>query len=175
MKSVKESPGGIPAKIPDTESIRKSRKRDRIISLFKRRDERDRFGLDQTGLDQSSGLILRPCSPSDTTGGDNEKTRMRYLRATKQLEDAINGCEGAWGSFDFPELSGEPEDFGDSLFRGKIDTIMNAQKTNINDHTAWEKCRQAAQYAFTAFSPFAKCFLSIAKEGQAVFCPCWSI
>ena len=51
---------------------------------------------------------------------------------------------------------------------------MDAWDTDVKDTTGWEKCKHAVWCAFTAFSPFAKHFLTIAKEGQAVFavdCP----
>ena len=90
------------------------------------------------------------------------------------LQEAIKSYEGQWGSFDFPELRGEPEDFDDSLFREKIATVMDAWDSDVKDKSGWETCKHAVQCAFTAFSPFAKHFLTIAKEGQAVFaidCP----
>jgi hypothetical protein len=80
-----------------------------------------------------------------------------------------NAIEGRWGSFDFPELKSEPKDFDDSLFREKVNTVMDARKNEALDQTAWTKCRHAIQCAFTAFSPLAKHFLTITKEGQAVF------
>ena len=113
--------------------------------------------------------------PSDAKTGDRQRTRARYLDAAKLLEEAVKAYEGRWGSFDFPELKGEPKDFDDSLFREKINTVMDARKNEVNDQTAWAKCRHAVQCAFTAFSPFAKHFLTIAKECQAVFAiPCLS-
>jgi hypothetical protein len=72
-------------------------------------------------------------------------------------------------SFDFPELNGEPEDFNDSLFREKMNAVMDARESVVTDRSAWARCKHAVQCAFTAFSPFAKHFLIIAKEGQAVF------
>lgn len=84
------------------------------------------------------------------------------------LEETVKAYEGRWGSFEFAELKGEPEDFNDSLFRDQINTLMDARRNDVSDQTTWEKCRHAVQCAFTAFSPFAKNFLTIMKEGQAV-------
>ena len=61
------------------------------------------------------------------------------------------------------------KDFDDSLFKEKINVIIDAWKNEVNDQTAWEKCKHTIQCAFTAFSPFAKHFLTIAKDAQAVF------
>ena len=90
------------------------------------------------------------------------------MSATKLLEGTVKAFEDHWGSFDFPELRGEPENFDDSLFREKINVVMDARRNEVKDQSAWAKCRDAVQYVFTAFSPFAKHFLTIAKEGQAV-------
>jgi hypothetical protein len=150
------------------DSGQKPRKRDRITSLFKRHVPAQKPPSNES---TSSDLMMQRPPPGD---GDRERTRARYLNAVKLLEDAVKAYEGRWGSFDFPELKGEPKDFDDSLFRDKVNTVMDARKNEAMDQTAWTKCRRAIQYAFTAFSPFAKHFLNIVKEGQAVFaasCP----
>jgi hypothetical protein len=73
-----------------------------------------------------------------------------------------------WGAFDFPELTGEPEGFNDSQFKDKINAVMQSRKQALKDLSGWKKCEHAVQCAFTAFSPFAKNFLIIAKEGEQV-------
>ena len=155
------------------DSSQRPRKRDRITSLFKRKEQSQRSST-QTG---SSDFIVRCPPPSDAKTGDMQRTRARYLAAAKLLEEAVNAYayEGRWGSFDFPELKGEPEDFDDSLFREKINIVMDARRNEVNDQTAWAKCVHAVHCAFTAFSPFAKHFLTITKDVQVVFItPCLS-
>ena len=142
------------------------RKRDRIISLFKRREQTPQPSPTPT---TSTDSTVQCPPPSDAKTGDRQRTRARYLDAVKLLEEAVKAYQGRWGSFDFPELKGEPENFEDSLFREKINTVMDARKNDVSDQTVWAKCRDAVQCAFTAFSPFAKNFLTITKEGQAVF------
>jgi hypothetical protein len=142
---------------------RKPRKRDRFKTLFKRKDKAQT--LSQTS---NSDLITGP-GPSHTNSGERQRTRAKYLDAAKLLRETIEMYEGQWGSFDFPELNGEPEDFEDSLFRKKINAVMDARASVVTDKTAWGRCMHVVQCAFTAFSPFAKHFLIIAKEGQAVF------
>jgi len=149
------------------DSGRKSRTRDRLRSFFKRKGQAQQAPSDATSL-QPSDFSVRPPSPGDANSGDTRRTRSKYLDAAKVLEETVKACEGRWGSFDFPELKGEPEDFDDSQFREKINIVMDARKTDINDETAWAKCKHAVQCAFTAFSPFAKHFLTIAKDVQAV-------
>jgi hypothetical protein len=145
------------------------RKRDRLISMFKRKERKQQASPSQTTSAETSDVIVPRAPPGDANTGDNERTRAKYLDATKLLQETVNAYEGRWGSYDFSELKGEPKDFDDSLFREKINTVMDARKNEVNDQTAWAKCRHAVQCAFTAFSPFAKNFLTIAKEAQAVF------
>src|SRR5271156_4073262 len=119
------------------DSSRNPRKRDRITSLFKRKEQ----------TQQPNDLITRPPPPSDAKTGDRQRTRARYLDAAKLLEEAVKANEARWGPFDFPELKGEPENFDDSLFREKINAVMDAHKNEINDQTAWVKCRHVVQCA----------------------------
>jgi hypothetical protein len=142
----------------------KSRKRDRLKSLLKRKEP-----AQQTPSSQTSDLLVQDPITTDATAGDRQRTRTKYLDAVQRLEETVKAYEGQWGSFDFPELKGEPENFDDSLFREKINAVIEARKNDVNDHTAWAKYRYAVQCAFTAFSPFAKHFLSIAKDAQQVF------
>ena len=53
-----------------------------------------------------------------------------------------------------------------SMIRGSVNT---AQESGVANRNAWTRCMHAAQCAINAFSPFAKRFLVIAKEGQDVF------
>ena len=69
---------------------------------------------------------MRRPPPSDAKTGDRQRTRERYLDAAKLLEEAVKAYEGRRGSFDFPELKGEPEDFDD---REKINTVMDARRS----------------------------------------------
>jgi hypothetical protein len=101
---------------------------------------------------------------------DNERCKKRYFDAVKLMEEAVKGGCPEWGSFDFPELKGEFENFNDSQFREKIATAMEARENKVNNRGAWSKCGHAVHCAFTAFSPFAKTFLIIAQQGQSV-CP----
>jgi len=91
----------------------------------------------------------------------------RYREASQLLHDAVKGHQ-KWGAFDFPELAGEPEGFNDSKFKEKIEEVLQAQKQAMQELSGWGKCKHLIQCAFAAFSPFAKNFLTIAKEAQQV-------
>ena len=159
------------------DNTRKPRKRNPIITLFKRKGETQRTpslhtpsvpSPHTTPVHTNDLLVQRPHPPSDAKAGDRQRTRTRYFDSAKLLEHAVKANEDKWGSFDFPELKGEPEDFDDSQFREKINTAIDARKKDVNDQNAWATCRNAVQCAFTAFSPFAKNFLTIATNAQSV-------
>ena len=99
--------------------------------------------------------------------GDRERSRERYREASQLLHDAVKGKD-KWGAFDFPDLKGEPEGFSDSEFKNKINAVLQSRKEAMQGLSGWRKCEHAVQCAFTAFSPFAKNFLTIAKEAQQV-------
>jgi hypothetical protein len=52
------------------------------------------------------------------------------------MEEAVKAGRPEWGSFDFPELKGEFENFNDSQFREKIASAMEAReiKSTIEVH-----------------------------------------
>ena len=144
------------------ESNRKPRVHERITGLFKkpRNSEASQSPASQTETETSASTV--------EAYGDRARALERYREATKVLEDTVKGCSKEWGVFDFPELKGEPESVDDSGFKDKIDTVLRARRDAVNDRTVLGKCGHALQRAFTAFSPFAKNFLTIASQGQSV-------
>jgi hypothetical protein len=149
------------------ESSQKSRKGDRFKSRFRRKEPAQQTPPSQTSPVPAGGFLVHVPATTDANAGDRQRTITKYLAAINRLEETVKAYEG-WGAFDFPELTGEPENFDDSLFREKISAVIDARKNDIKDQTAWAKCMHAVQCAFTAFSPFAKNFLVIAKEAQQV-------
>ena len=137
------------------------RKRHRFGALFRFKDQ----------TPPSSAPVSPPANPPPSAipeSADRQRTKARYTEAAKLLEEVVKGRESQWGKFEFPELTGEPEDFNVSLFKDNINSILEKRRGAVKDDTAWGKCEHAIQCVFTAFSPFAKNFLGIAKEGQAV-------
>ena len=109
---------------------KKPRKRDRIPFLFKQKEQTQPPSI------QTNDSLVQLSLLIDAKTGDRERTRIKYLDSAKQLEEAVKSNEDTWGSFDFLELKGEPENFDDSLFRDKIHTIIDAQKNEVNDQTS---------------------------------------
>ena len=98
--------------------------------------------------------------------GHDQQVKARYIQAAKLLQDAVAGQQGE--SFVFPNMNGEMENFNDEEFRDKLNIAIEGYKTSMRNPKTLEKCRHAVQCVFTALSPFAKNFLSIARDGQAV-------
>ena len=114
----------------------------------------------------------QPSQGADNDYNDKQRAQTRYEEAANQLKEAINIRKGLWGSFNFEDLSGEPEGFDDSQFKNKINVILTSQEMSIKDRKGWSKFTYAVECVFTAFSPFAKNFLMITKNAQSVsFCP----
>lgn len=144
--------------------MKKHKTRRTFASLFKRHESTTPHDMStQNSNDQS------PISDDvETDSGDRRRAKARYKEAASLLEQSIKNCDGYWGSFDFQDLSGEPEEFDDSQFRNKINMALATRETSIRDRTTWSKCKYTVECVFTALSPFAKNFLMIAKEVQSV-------
>jgi hypothetical protein len=102
---------------------------------------------------------------------DREETKQRFEKASQALEDALTVWK-SWkyaesGVTEFPELAGEPERFDDE-FRNKLEKIMDTRKAALDDKSIWTKSGDTIVAIFTAFSPFAKNFLSVAMQAQSV-------
>ena len=97
--------------------------------------------------------------------GDRLQVKDRYVKAATLLQEAVK-THGE--SFDFPNLSGEMEEFNGSEFRDKMNMAMRGHKNAIKNQGAWGKCGDVIQCMFTALSPFAQNFLLIARDSQAV-------
>jgi hypothetical protein len=142
----------------------KPRKRDRLSSLFGKREQ----SPSSSQTVQSCQPLPQNTTPGGEAYGDTSRARDRYVDAAKLLQKAVTGCGDQWKIFDFPEMRGEPEDFNDVQFRGKINAILAKQRDKVKNRNAWGKFEYGIQRVFATFSPFAKNFLTIAKEGQQV-------
>src|SRR5262249_47175907 len=99
--------------------------------------------------------------------GDREHTWNRYKEASNILRQSIRSHEGSWGSFELD--LGEPEDTNDPEFRSELQKILAAREGAIKDKSSWSKFGDTIECIFASISPFAKNFLTIAKEAQSVF------
>jgi hypothetical protein len=100
-----------------------------------------------------------------------KETKERFINAATFLQESLKlWQEDSENSLDFPELAGEPETF-DLQFRKKLNLILDSRKESIKDKSTWSKFGDTIVGIFTALSPFAKNFLSVAREGQSVKYP----
>src|SRR6266496_1583162 len=106
------------------------------------------------------------CRVVNNDYNDRQRTQVRYQEAADQLKEAIEIRKGSWGSFDFEELSDEPEHFDDEQFKNKINAVLISRKTSIKDRKGWSSFTYAVECVFTAFRPLAKNFLLVAKDAQ---------
>jgi hypothetical protein len=108
-------------------------------------------------------------SQADLT--DRRETTQRFLKASQLLGEALDKCRiDGMGKIDFPELSGEPDQF-DSRFREKINNILESRREAAKDKSTFAKAGDIMNGIYTAISPFAKNFLSVAIHAQSVFGP----
>jgi hypothetical protein len=103
-----------------------------------------------------------------TSYNDRQRAQTRYKEAASKLREAIKTCKGSCGSFDFGDFDDESEAFDDSEFKNKINSILTLRETLIKDRKGWSTLTYAVECVFTAFSPFAKNFLTVAKNIQSV-------
>src|SRR5271170_5372303 len=76
---------------------------------------------------------------------DRQTVLIRYKEAANHLKEVIKIRKGSWGSFDFKELSDEPEGFDDLQFKNKINTVLTSRETSITDRKGWSKFRYSVK------------------------------
>lgn len=135
------------------------------MSFFRRREKTS------PSSPQESPPLVTQTEETFGTGldyGDRQRAKARYKEAAHLLKKSIEIRRGPWRSFDFQDLSGEPEEFDDAKFRNKINTALTQWESTIKDRKSWSKYTYTIECIFTALSPFAKNFLTIANEAQSV-------
>jgi hypothetical protein len=120
----------------------------------------------RNSLWKQKSLKQPPLSANGTTHSDTQRTNDRYFTATKLLQEAISKRGRKWGSFEFPQLTGEPKDFNDTTFLAKINQVLDSQ-INGKNTSAWEKCKRTIECAFLTMSPFAKVLFELAQSNGA--------
>lgn len=148
------------------ESHLKPRKRDRIVSLFRRNDQSSTTSSKTPSVSPSPSISQAHIAIKESP--DRQRAKARYLAAAEFLENAVKGREAKWGKFDFPELPGELANINNPQFGERIEKVLEHRKELVQDRSLWENFRRTAQCIFTALSPFATNFLTIAKEGESV-------
>jgi hypothetical protein len=151
----------------------KSRKRDKFRGLFSRSKS------PQPDIQHSNQTAKSTTPPDRSAQGDapinqrfddTQRTKERYIEAIEKLQKAVNKQKrgGPWNSGEFDSITGEPASFNDLDFRMKLDRVLAIKKSKNGDDILWERGKSIVRYLYHTLAPFAKCFLTIAKEGAAV-------
>jgi hypothetical protein len=106
--------------------------------------------------------------PQTDSFGDRRRTEIRYKEAAKELTESLKLRRTNWESFEVPKFTDISEDDLIPQLRRQINTIWVTRKDTFKDRNLWSKGKNIMERAFIAMSPFAKNFLRIAKQGQAV-------
>ena len=93
---------------------------------------------------------------------DKQRAQLRYDEAAAELKEAIKHQKG----LDFENLGGGP--FDDLQFKKKLHAMLTARESSIKDRKGWSTFTDAVECVFTALSPFAKNFLTVARDAQQV-------
>jgi len=139
-------------------------KSSRISAIFKRQR-----GGSSSMPNQHLASVNQDESESAIPTSDKERMRERHLKAMSLLEDALKVGNEMWGNFEILKLEGELENVNLTEFKEKLEALCQSysQKRNC-DRLA--QCVHVVERCFRVFSPFAKNFLSIAKEAAQVVC-----
>jgi hypothetical protein len=89
----------------------------------------------------------------------------------RKLKDALQYRKDGWEPLNFEIPDAKAEDFDDATFQVYLNDVLKARQESIADKKGWGNFGHTVQTAFTIFSPFAKNFLNVAINAQAVLQP----
>jgi len=103
--------------------------------------------------------------------GDRAQTEKRYREASQELSRALELPRNKWGSFIIPTLGELSETNPLPQLREFILKTLETREERANSKGLWSGCKRVVERAFTASSPFAKNFLTVASHAQSVCAP----
>jgi hypothetical protein len=105
--------------------------------------------------------------------GDRKRTLMRYTAAVDELKAALRLRRPGWETFEFPDFDVLPENVTNlALLQEAIDEKLSSCH-GLSDKGIWQKGKLIAERLFVALSPFAKSFLTVAKEASQTVRVIW--
>ena len=109
-----------------------------------------------------------PSVPEDTgPKGDLARTLSRYQAALDTMKNALkDDRRSGWGSFDLPELNAVGDQAGVKEIKERVDLVLEAKHKGKEKIAS--KVNNFVEQIFLTMAPFAKNFLTVAKEAQAV-------
>jgi hypothetical protein len=96
----------------------------------------------------------------DVSLGDRQRTERRYIRAVKQLEQAMN-IENS-EAFEIPDFTSIENDPVLQL-RRNITEMIDARQNAMKERGVWSEAKQRLEDIFVTISPFARTILSVAR------------
>ena len=101
--------------------------------------------------------------------GDRERTEKRYREAVEQLHKSVKLPRKNWEAFEFPEFKNLADVINPiPQLQEDIKKTLDARASSFKDPRFWSTSKRVAEKIFTAITPFAINFLSVANEGSAV-------
>jgi hypothetical protein len=110
-------------------------------------------------------------SPAQEIYDDHTRVQRRYEEAVGKLKDALQYRKDGWDPPEFELPDAKTENFDDATFQDYLNDVLKAREESIADPKGWGKFEHTIQTVFTIFSPFAKNFLNVAINAQAVLQP----
>jgi hypothetical protein len=138
----------------------------------------------QSGVTQTQSSVTQSNPVQSSTSGsnpaqeiydDHTRVQRRYEEAVGKLKDALQYRKDGWDSLDFDIPDAKTDSFDDATFQDHLNDILKAREESMADKTVWGKFGRTVQTVFTVFSPFAKNFLNVAINAQAVLQTCVQI
>jgi hypothetical protein len=101
--------------------------------------------------------------------GDRERTEKRYRKAVEQLHKSVKLPRKNWEAFEIPDFKNLADVINPiPQLQEDIKKTLDARASSFKDPRFWSTSKRVAEKIFTAITPFAINFLSVANEGSAV-------
>ena len=100
--------------------------------------------------------------------GEYNRAKLRYTAASEALRVALEQHGIIWKYFQFPDAGVMLG--GDDIpkLREEIKEMLDSRIHPAMNGNLWGTCKQTIERFFSATRPFAKSFLTVAKEGSSV-------
>lgn len=101
-------------------------------------------------------------APERNLTSDSARTNIRYKTAVEALHRSLKATSELGGALKMSLPEEDPKHASSEEWQAKIDSLIDARTSTSTKH------RHLIQRVFLAVSPFAKNFLAVVIQGQAV-------
>lgn len=126
------------------------------------------------GVSDRSRILEGPLEKSRTQpiplsiSRDRQQSMDRYAHAETTLRKALQRGQNRWKSVEIPSFGMNEERLDEMQLLDRVNTILDTQRSAGVAKSYWEQCKRVIQSIFTATSPFATTFLTMARNGSSV-------